>query len=437
MDRKSEETRKGFSGLSDLVSDVDAEIAKARKALERQQVSPVASDIKSSTASLYESSGEEVSRKPDQQPPPEPNFVLVDKPYFGGNKRGMRERPKIKSEKGESPNRSLWEGILAIGAAVGLICILVYLSINNSNPQSVENPVPSAVPTQKPLRFDTPQNTPVPKEGTPKYVGPLEKQPNAKPDREPTEWSTEQKPPLGTDNVLNAAQIRYCLSEDIRIQGAESVVSSYNHAEVDRYNLMIEDFNSRCAKFRYKQGTLESIQLEVDGNRTRLLAEGTGRIKNNQGSQSLPTPGAQYSHNRQYPGQFGTDSDPKKTQLSLATPQPQLSASDPESIKRSVYNYYELVEKKDVDGAMKCYAVDKLPQIKKSRLAAVAMDTEYYKIENINVIFAGDDSKAKAVTSIVHKKYKSAPELWEITVELTKENGEWKICGTPGHKISH
>jgi spore coat polysaccharide biosynthesis protein SpsF (cytidylyltransferase family) len=74
--------------------------------------------------------------------------------------------------------------------------------------------------------------------------------------------------------------------------------------------------------------------------------------------------------------------------------------------------------------------------MKKSRIAAVAKDTEYYKIENVSVAFAGEVNKAKAITSLLHKKYGMKPESWEITLEFTKEAGEWKICATPGHKIN-
>ena len=199
---------------------------------------------------------------------------------------------------------------------------------------------------------------------------------------------------------------------------------------------MIEDFNSRCAKFRYKRSTMESIQLHVNSNRSSLLAEGIGLFHNTQESKSLSTPSHRYPSDRQYAEHFNTEPDRNKVEPTLIMPQPQLTDSESESVKRSVYNYYELVQRKDVDGAMNCYATDKLPQIKKSRIAAVAKDTEYYKIENVTVIFTGEANKAKATTLLVHKKYGLKPESWEITLELIKEEGKWKIYATPGHKIN-
>jgi hypothetical protein len=84
-------------------------------------------------------------------------------------------------------------------------------------------------------------------------------------------------PPLGADRVLGAAQIRYCLSEDIRLEAARDVVSV--NADVDRFNAMIEDFNTRCSNYRYRREVFESVQRQVQANRTALQAEGIARFR--------------------------------------------------------------------------------------------------------------------------------------------------------------
>lgn len=115
--------------------------------------------------------------------------------------------------------------------------------------------------------------------------------------------------------------------------------------------------------------------------------------------------------------------------------QTELSANDIESIKQTTRRYYELVQKKNIDGAMECYSSEKRPQIRRSRLEAVARDTEYYKIEKISVIPMGGN-RAKAITTLLHKKYNQKPESWEITIEYLREQSSWKILNTPGKKIS-
>ena len=428
---KDESAVKGFAGLSALISDVDAEIAKAKEAIKQPPVSPGTSDSQSDMDSLRESSDADSSREPDQQPSSAPNFVLVDKPNMGSPKR-VSQTPKMESTKPEFSIKPSWKGMLAICAIIGLICLFAFRSENKTN--SGWTPVPSSVPIRPPSRADSPQSTLAPKQESFKSLGPFAEKPSvAKPDLESTRGSAEEKPPVGTDNVLNAAQIRYCLSEKIRIEGAESVVNAYKEAEVYRFNSMVDDYNSRCAEFRYIQGTLEDIQSGVNARKPSLLADGSARFSITEGSSSLPASGSEYPNQRL---QIGADIDSKKVQSGLVRTQTSPTVTDLEAIKGVVNKYYQFVQNKDIDGAMNCYSTDKRPQIKKSRIAAVAKDTEYYKIENVSVAFAGEVNRAKAITSLLHKKYGMKPESWEITLEFTKEAGEWKICATPGHKIN-
>ena len=81
-------------------------------------------------------------------------------------------------------------------------------------------------------------------------------------------------PPVGQDLVFSTAQIRYCLAEDIRLEGAKSAVNNYIDSDVDRFNAMVADYNSRCARFRYRSGALESARRDIDPYRSQLQAEG-------------------------------------------------------------------------------------------------------------------------------------------------------------------
>ena len=74
----------------------------------------------------------------------------------------------------------------------------------------------------------------------------------------------ESMPPVGQDLVFSTAQIRYCLAEDIRMEGAKSALNNYIDSDVDRFNAMVADYNSRCSHFRYRRGMLEGVRSEVD-----------------------------------------------------------------------------------------------------------------------------------------------------------------------------
>lgn len=85
---------------------------------------------------------------------------------------------------------------------------------------------------------------------------------------------TEQVPTAGVDRVLTLEQVRYCLAQDIRLTAARSVVNAYSHADIDRFNAMINSYNASCGRFRYYPGTLERARGDVESRRSALEAEG-------------------------------------------------------------------------------------------------------------------------------------------------------------------
>lgn len=88
----------------------------------------------------------------------------------------------------------------------------------------------------------------------------------------------ESKPPPGQDRVLTVPQLRYCTSERVRLDGAQSVMDRQNDADVARFNTWVADFNSRCGSYKYQTADLDSVRQEVDANKARLLAEGSRRL---------------------------------------------------------------------------------------------------------------------------------------------------------------
>jgi hypothetical protein len=93
-----------------------------------------------------------------------------------------------------------------------------------------------------------------------------------------TKPQLEEIPTIGTDNTFSRNQIRYCLSEKIRIEGARSALNQRRPKDVDRFNTMVEDYNGRCGSFRYRAENFETIRTEIKASRNRLLAEGVARF---------------------------------------------------------------------------------------------------------------------------------------------------------------
>ena len=120
---------------------------------------------------------------------------------------------------------------------------------------------------------------------TPDYTAPL-------PQPEVSSRPVESKPPVGQALVFSQEQIAYCLAEDIRMDGAKSKVNNYNSSDVDRFNAMVADYNSRCSRFSYRSGTLENVRSSIELYRNKLYSEGAQRFTmqaRNDGLAVVPT----------------------------------------------------------------------------------------------------------------------------------------------------
>ena len=89
---------------------------------------------------------------------------------------------------------------------------------------------------------------------------------------------SEETPPVGTNLILGSGQIRYCLAENIRLDSAQSGLNNTIESDAARFNEMVGDYNSRCAEYRYRRGSLESARSEVERYRSLLESEGRSRF---------------------------------------------------------------------------------------------------------------------------------------------------------------
>ena len=78
------------------------------------------------------------------------------------------------------------------------------------------------------------------------------------------------KPPVGDSNLLSVAQIRWCLRESIRIEVLREMLRT--NSQVERFNSIVSDYNSRCGSYRYREETLVRAQREVERLRTQIAA---------------------------------------------------------------------------------------------------------------------------------------------------------------------
>ena len=85
----------------------------------------------------------------------------------------------------------------------------------------------------------------------------------------------EDVPPVGSGLSFTRDQVRYCIFQGTRLDFIRPLTTS--NTQIDNFNALIEDYNSRCANFRYASGVLESVQSEVS-NRSASLREDARRM---------------------------------------------------------------------------------------------------------------------------------------------------------------
>lgn len=78
------------------------------------------------------------------------------------------------------------------------------------------------------------------------------------------------RPVAGTDRILTAAEIRWCLREDIRIGTLRSLAVS--NPQIDRFNGIVSGYNQRCVSFRYNARVLDRAEEEIQGVRTEIIS---------------------------------------------------------------------------------------------------------------------------------------------------------------------
>lgn len=94
----------------------------------------------------------------------------------------------------------------------------------------------------------------------------------------PVEYKTEEMPPVGTGLALTANQVRYCLSEDVRLETIRTIADHTSATQIGNFNARIGDFNARCANYRYRKSDMERVRSDVESNRYQLQMQARGIV---------------------------------------------------------------------------------------------------------------------------------------------------------------
>ena len=103
-----------------------------------------------------------------------------------------------------------------------------------------------------------------------------------------------KKPSVGTDNVLSAPHILWCIREDIRIETMMDIIDTNDG--IDALNRIINDYNIRCGSYRYRQGAQQRAERDIEAYRSQIELEAIHDARQlNRSHQSSPpseVPGA-------------------------------------------------------------------------------------------------------------------------------------------------
>lgn len=87
------------------------------------------------------------------------------------------------------------------------------------------------------------------------------------------ETAAVKQPSQGNAQLLSRAEIRYCLSEEMRLQAARDVVAT-QAVDVRRLNASVADLNARCASFQYQGDDLALAEADVLARADAIRADG-------------------------------------------------------------------------------------------------------------------------------------------------------------------
>ncbi len=167
--------------------------------------------------------------------------------FARGSDRVELQQLRSKLEKKRLFKRLKWGAIAAIASVFGVLWFIE--GMDNSSKRSSYLSAPS---------FPTNTNLPSPSKvesllTTTESIG------------------QEAKPPPGQGRTFNRSQVRYCVFQGERINAIRPHAST--EYTINRFNLMIADYNSRCSDYRYRAGELTSIQHEAVRRASELQAD--------------------------------------------------------------------------------------------------------------------------------------------------------------------
>ncbi len=110
--------------------------------------------------------------------------------------------------------------------------------------------------------------------------------------------------------TLNKNQLLYCEAEKIRLDFVQNKIDLYSTLEVDKYNNLSNDYNSRCANKQYYKNDMNYVDRNIEKKRYQLQQDGLARFSKSN-SESLNSQSYNTNQPKKQTNQKGASSNEK------------------------------------------------------------------------------------------------------------------------------
>jgi hypothetical protein len=77
--------------------------------------------------------------------------------------------------------------------------------------------------------------------------------------------------PYQTYRTVSISELRYCMRQKARLESVQ--YEQMSNPQIDRFNSAIEDYNSRCGSFLYRDSDMDTVNREMANDQTNIRAE--------------------------------------------------------------------------------------------------------------------------------------------------------------------
>ena len=130
---------------------------------------------------------------------------------------------------------------------------------------------------------------------------------------------SEEKPPIGANLQFSEANIRYCSFQKVRLEFIKLRISGND--EINEFNSIVDDYNARCAKYRYRVADRTAVEAELFSKKSQLEGDAQRMIDGWRVAQVKP----RFTPSRSEPTQQVFPSPP----VSPTTTRPPVQSSSP------------------------------------------------------------------------------------------------------------